>query len=166
MSTPSLKGVVLCIIPVILLGGAGTSAALGADEGVGGKDWELPATYLRDNGYRGEVVLNGFWAARVPGDSGGFVKTRVPDGGSGFGDQLREKREYYREFLLPNGWEARRLVLEMGGLTQDGQVTLDGKPVARVPKGARFLEMFLPVDVTTVLVTFVPGRSRLLSFWN
>ncbi|MDA3799500.1 MAG: hypothetical protein PF692_10515 [Kiritimatiellae bacterium] len=23
--------------------------------------WEIPKEFLRDNGYRGEVVLNGYW---------------------------------------------------------------------------------------------------------
>ena len=148
MINPFLKGYVLCVVFVMALGGAGDSAAPAASDEVGGKDWDLPEAYLRDNGYRSEVVLNGFWAARVQGESGGFVKTRVPDGFPGFGDESAppETREYYREFLLPKEWESRRLVLEMGGFTQDGQVTLDGKPIAQVPKGARFLEMDLPVS--------------------
>lgn len=117
MSTPSLKEIFLCIIPIILFSGAEASAALGADE----RDWELPPTYLRDSGYRGEVVLNGFWASRVQTDSRAFVRTRVPDSGPGFGDEPGEKREYYREFLLPKKWVARRVVLEMGGSLRTGR---------------------------------------------
>jgi len=146
MRAPPLRMFILCIVPVILLAGGEARAIPASGEQVGGRDWGLPTDYLRDNGYRGEVVLNGFWAARIQGDSGGFVKACVPDSGPGFGDQAGETREYYREFVMPQEWEARRLVLEMGGFTQDGQVTLDGKPLARVPKGARFVEINLPVE--------------------
>jgi beta-galactosidase len=147
MVSTSLRSLFVCVTLVTLLGGEGNSVVSGASDEVGGKDWELPAAYLRDNGYRGEVVLNGFWAMRVRGDSSSFVKTRVPDGNPGFENENEQKemREFYREFLLPEGWESRRVVLETGGFLQEGLVTLDGKPIARVPKRARFLEMDLPV---------------------
>lgn len=153
MVQPSLRCLVLCVALVISIGGKGYSVVPGSDDevsgAVGGKDWELPSAYLRDNGYRGEVVLNGFWAARAVGDSGNFVKVRVPDGNRGFEEEeeqnQKKTREFYREFRLPEGWESRRLQLETGGFMRAGEVLLDGRPIAQVPKGARFLEMELPI---------------------
>jgi beta-galactosidase len=173
MVKKSLSGFILCIILVTLLVAAGNTAVPRASDDVGSKDWELPAAHLRDNGYRGEVVLNGFWAERPIGGSGSFVKARVPDGNPGFEDENERKdtREFYREFFLPKGWESRRVVLETGGFLQEGQVTLDGKPIAQVPKRARFFEMDLPVGgrreeayrlgITTTSIT---GDTWLRSF--
>jgi hypothetical protein len=144
VTSASSVGFALCLIVACLLCGDGSAVAFGADQGVGGKDWELPTAYFRDNGFRGEVVLNGFWAGRLQGGSQGFSRARVPDDG----EYARTPREYYRDFTLPRGWEKRRVTLEIGGFTLDGGVTLDGRPMLAVPRGMRFLEVELPIKQT------------------
>ncbi len=139
MINTSPVGFAAFLLAVYLLWGAGGAAE--ASQTIGGKDWELPAAYLRDNGLRGEVVLNGYWAGRAQGESQGFARVRVPDDG----ESSRTPQEYYREFSLPKGWEARRVTLEVGGFSLDGAVTFDGRPVLAVPKGMRFLEVELPI---------------------
>ncbi len=137
-------GFAFCLVAVYLLGGSINAVASEAGRPAGGSDWELPAAYLRDNGFRGEVILNGFWAGRVQGESRGFARVRVPDAG----ESARTPREYYRDFRLPKGWESRRVVLEIGGFSLDGAVTLDGRPILQVPQGMRFLEVELPIKQT------------------
>jgi beta-galactosidase len=144
MINTSPVGFAAILIVACFLCGNWSAAPSDAGQRVGGKDWELPAAYLRDNGLRGEVVLNGYWAGRVRGESGGFARARVPDAG----DSSRTPREYYRDFALPRGWEKRRVTLEIGGFTLDGAVTLDGRPILQVPRGMRFLEVELPIKQT------------------
>ncbi len=144
MINTSPVGFAAILIVACFLCGNLAAAPFDAGQRVGGKDWELPAAYLRDNGLRGEVVLNGYWAGRVRGESGGFARARVPDAG----DSSRTPREYYRDFALPRGWEKRRVTLEIGGFTLDGAVTLDGRPILQVPRGMRFLEVELPIKQT------------------
>ena len=106
----------------------------------GKEDWKLPSAQLRDNGYQGDVVLNGWWAGRLEGSTKEYLKVRVPD----FGSTPKVLHEFYREFVLPAGWNDRRVVLEMGGFSHDGAVMLDGKNVAEIKKGKRFIEIDLP----------------------
>ena len=142
MINTSPVGFAAVLLAVFFLWGAGGAAEAG--QNVGGKDWELPAAYLRDNGFRGEVVLNGYWAGRAQGESQGFARVRVPDAG----ESARTPREYYRDFTLPSGWEKRRVTLEIGGFSLDGAVTLDGRPILQVPRDMRFLEVELPIKQT------------------
>jgi len=107
----------------------------------GAGDWELPKKYLRDNGFRGDVVLNGFWGARPKGSRKPYYKTRVPAQ-----TRNRAPMEYYREFTLPRGWEKRRVVLEVDPFNRGSasEVYLDGAKVLDIPPRKRFVEYELP----------------------
>lgn len=106
-----------------------------------GDDWKLPAEYLKDNGFRGKVVLNGFWGKRKEGDSRDYVKARVPELRLG---KPKINFEYYREFELPKTWSDRKIFLEIGGFGTDGQVFLDGKKICDIPKNRRFISIKMP----------------------
>jgi len=87
-----------------------------------GKDWELPEKYFVDNGFRGKVILNGFWGARPYGSKSPYFKTRVPD------DYIRRKNyEYYRKVKTPEGWEKREVYIELNQFSEDGWIEINGK---------------------------------------
>ena len=105
-----------------------TTAALALFAPAAEPDWELPEEYTRDNGFRGDTILNGFWLAdgkpeRIPA---------LPVKGKGV-------RTFRREFKLPEAWRNRQLFLEInyakGELRIDGipAGTLDGKEFCELP---------------------------------
>ncbi len=129
-----------------LTAGALGMATMGADTALQGtptleKEWELPSMFLRDNGLRGDVILNGFWLGKPADASKAAEKVRVPDDGVD-----RKAFEYTREFTLPKGWEKRRLLLELGPVTEDGSVILNGKELGPVLKN-KTTEFALPQPV-------------------
>lgn len=102
-------------------------------------DWELPAKYLRDNGLRGDVILNAWWRGR-PADSEVVTRVRVPD----YGYSLRRKDYTYdRTFTVPDAWDGRRLTVEMGNFSEAGVVYFDDKEVARLNAKSRYHELTL-----------------------
>jgi hypothetical protein len=128
----------LCVICLAVVDAVATTPAGEISE----QDWQLPIDDLRDNGLRGEVILNGFWAGRAQGESGAFTRVCVPDAGGS-----RENYEYYRDFTLPAGWEARQLVLNFSRLQPDALVTLDGVPVPVHAGEQRFADV--PLQLAT-----------------
>ena len=97
------------------------------------KEWRLDdVKSLRDNGLRGEVVLNGVWMREFDGKT---TRQFIP-GGATLKDQTQT---YWREVRLPKGWENRRLMLELGGVSGAKAARLDGKPIANF-KGKAFIE--------------------------
>lgn len=127
------------------------------------EDWALPPTELRDNGLRGEVILNAFWERRPEG-AGEPERVRVPHvyGKTG-------TNEYSRALVLPSGWEGRRLVLETGGFTSSGSVAWNGATVGTVPAGSSWTEIVLPGAVAgpqrlALTTGLVRGNTWLRSF--
>lgn len=94
-----------------------------------GSHWRLAEVgSFRDNGHRGEVVLNGFWAQLPEGvdELSEGKRVRVPDPG-----RQREARRVVREFVLPDGWAGRRVTLgvhRVGGTVKlNGQTIYEGR---------------------------------------
>ena len=103
------------------------------------KDWRLDdVASLRDNGARGEVVLNGQWLR----DTNGKTEPVLIPGGT---DLKEGTQTYYRDFKLPKGWENRRLTLEIGNIKKPESLKVDGTAVSNFD-GGRFAEY--PVAVT------------------
>jgi beta-galactosidase len=130
---------------VVMLGsGVGLAEPVVSEE-----EWELPAEHLRDNGLRGDVVLNAWWEGRAA-DSDEVGRFSVPDvWGS------RTNYTYSRWFDLPEGWAERRLVLEVDRLSETGVVSLNGEPLAEVRAGVPYVALEIPAD------RIVPGRQHL-----
>lgn len=103
-------------------------------------DWELPAVFFRDNGYRGEVPLNAWWKAQAA-DSDVITRVRVPD----YGYSLKRKDfTHERTFAVPQNWSGRRLTLEVGNFSEAGVVYFDGQEIARLNAKSRYHELPLP----------------------
>lgn len=102
-------------------------------------NWELPEAYLKDNGLRGEVVLNAFWKVRSSDGSGAETVEPVPSSAS-----AKTPRDFTREFSVPAAWRSRRVVLEVGNFGSDGEVLLDGEKLGSLTKGDRWVELPLP----------------------
>lgn len=99
--------------------------------------WKLPEKYLEDNGFRGKVVLNGFWAQHeIKKDQ--WKKVRIPGR-----SRAKGKFVLYREFKLPKGWENRQNVIEISKLK--GDVKVNGKVIGSC-RGKSFYEFPFAVD--------------------
>ncbi|MDO9542298.1 MAG: hypothetical protein Q7J98_08250 [Kiritimatiellia bacterium] len=116
---------------IVVAGSVLAGAEMPATAPGSGDDWSFPEQAVEDNGYRGRVVLNGFWSKRKLDDNSVALKARVPETRTSPKDVF----EYVREFSLPQGWENRKLMLETGGFATDGIVYLDGREIVKITKG-------------------------------
>jgi beta-galactosidase len=117
-------------------------------------DWELPTAHLRDNGLRGDVVLNAWWSARGPGESDPLTRTRVP----AYAYSTKASGiTHAREFILPPAWAGRRLTLEVGNFNEAGPVRLNGRELAQLKAKERYAEVEIPADA---LLSGAGARQR------
>ena len=128
--------------------------------------WRLPEKYLRDNGFRGEVVLNGYWLKRPAGDAAAkWRKSVVPDS-----SKSKELYDFYREVVLPPAWHNRIIALEVDPVA--GAVAVNGTVIGK-PEGKRFYEYTVPANLlkdgrlrVTVTATRIVGDVYLRSYPN
>lgn len=106
--------------------------------------WELPADHLRDNGRRGDVILNGWWEGQ-PASGGTPEPTLVPGT-----EKDRKDHQFRREIPLPDGWADRQLALEISRLAENGSVTVNGRTLVEPGDEefrGRFVELPIPPDL-------------------
>ena len=91
----------------------------------------------RDNGFRGEVILNGFWIHDIDTQSNSVF---VPGGMT----ELRDgTQKFWREFTVPHSWINRKLTLEIA-TTHEAEVFIDGIKLENFIPRKRFLEIEIP----------------------
>ena len=123
----------LFMITFCLLLVVGITAPLAASPDSMPAAWRLDdVSSLRDNGLRGEVILNGFWQQQ-PDPTGGAAledgkQVRMPGN-----HKSKASRRVARQFMLPEGWADRRITLYSESM--DTQVYVNGK---RVHEGGRW----------------------------
>ena len=105
--------------------------------------WELPPKHTKENGFRGETVLNGFWLVSDTKD-GAYRECRVPDSGI----RNAPLKHFYREVKLPREWMSRNLMLEVDLVS--GTVRVNGTVVGK-PAGKRFYEYPVAVPPDGIL---------------
>jgi beta-galactosidase len=148
LTVPRVLRFLVPFLALSALGAAGLAAQV-----VASADWELPAGHLRDNGLRGDVVLNGWWELHAPAGSGKAPeRVRVPDVVP-TNTKPREDHRLEREFTLPEGWAQRRLRIELGAVVGQPVVRLNGVELGRVTR--RFTELEIPASALR------PGAQRL-----
>ena len=147
-------GIALSLIGVCVISGLCVSKARSEDApGVG--DWSFKGAFQRDNGLRGEFILNGSWRFQpwvrgadqpdakawlfrnVPGWRANDFFIRQPDGKrvDTWKDQKltgEERCWQEREFTVPKSWQGRRIVLEFYCARDNSEVYLDGKKLGEL----------------------------------
>jgi beta-galactosidase len=139
--------ILLLALALILSGGL----VKGQEAVVSPESWELPSRYLRDNGLRGDVVLNGYWrVTNADKVSRGIVPMGTPE--------LKEGTlSLYREVVIPTAWKGRRLMLEVGSITKPAELYVDGNKVADIKRGKRFIEFAIPAGGETRTIEIRTG---------
>lgn len=124
-----------------------SAAPLWAGEEARLPEWRIDdGPTMRDNGLRGEVVLNGVW--KLTTKDGKEIKALVPGQVPDLKlpknappDTPKPVQHAWREFEVPAAWAGRQLKLEIA-TTQTCELKVDGEPAGNV-RGA-FIEYDLP----------------------
>ena len=139
-------------------------------------NWSLDGAYTRENGIRGEVILNGWWTWTpvkegevVPPILDLYLWRKVPGIGKFFhikdsqGNHISnykgvEKAWIEREFSIPNHWRERDVFIEIGNTKDGSEVFLDGEKIGvTMPELPTFFEISKPYKENYKLTVLTSG---------